>query len=200
MAKILVIALSTLLVVAVAVSAGSNSGFKMSFHVLPHEDRSCGSNWPVITGCSEISNTYAVCGEIDVFPVFYDLVEVRSIEYGIDWPEDWGSCVFTPCAGDFVEGDIVTPGDGVAHEWTECYVAWSVVTGYAWLTASSPGIIVPVVNPATQAFGTRDCDGVGDLALGIASAGVCGIPAEDPCDCGCPVEPQTWSAIKGMFR
>jgi hypothetical protein len=181
--------------------AGSNSNYKAALHVIPHEERTCDANWPEITDCAEINTTYQGCGDFDVFPVFFDLTEVRRIEYALTWPAQWGDCVFTPCAGDYTIGGIVLPGDGIAHVWTQCHRAEIVVTGYARFPAAvSPGLLALAANPATGFLGATDCDGIRDFATGLAASGVCGIPGEDACDCGCSPGSGTWSAIKSMFR
>lgn len=181
--------------------AGSNLYYKAALHVTTHEERTCDAGWPEITDCAGINTVYLGCGDFDVFPVFFDLAEVGRIEYALSWPAAWGDCVFTPCAGDNIIGDIVSSGDGIAHEWDQCYQAEIVLPGYAWFSSpATPGQIVLTTNPLTGFLGTTDCDGARDFAIGLAASGVCGIPGEDPCDCGCGSQPRTWSAIKSMFR
>jgi hypothetical protein len=182
-------------------TAGSNLFYKAALHVVPHEERTCEAAWPEITDCAQVNTTYEGCYDFDVFPVFFDLVEVGRLEYGMSWPAGWGDCLFTACAGDRTLGGIVSPGDGIAHEWDECHQAEIVVPGYAWFSSTvTPGQIVLVANPSTGFFGATDCDGARDFAIGVAASGVCGIPGEDPCTCGCGVEASTWSEIKTMFR
>jgi hypothetical protein len=182
-------------------TAGSNQSYKIALHLVPHEERACDANWPTITDCTEIVTTLAGCGDFDVFPVVFDLVEVQRIEYSLRWLAEWGDCVFTPCAGDIIMGDIISPGDGIAHEWTQCHQAEVVVTGYAWFDSPvSAGVIAPAPNPATGFLGATDCAGVQDLAIGRGASGVCGVPGEDACDCGCASEPSTWGGVKSMFR
>lgn len=201
MVRLLTFTLCFCLVLAGICSGGQNSRVKAALHVVPHEDRDCSTGVPVITDCTEISTTYEGCGGFDVFPVFFDLVEVTSLQYGLTWPSDWGTCVFTPCAGDQVEGAISAPGDGVTHIWNECHETSVVVTGFAWFEpVSPPATISLAVDPAAGFIGPTDCNGGRDFLIGLAAAGLCGIPGEDPCDCGCPVDPQTWSAIKGLFK
>jgi hypothetical protein len=155
----------------------------------------------VITDCADIVTSYGGCGEFDAFPVFFQLAEASMIEYGLNWPPDWGSCVYASCTGDNVIGDIVRPGDGMIHEWNDCQEVWGVIAGYAWFDAPpAPGVIVPTVNPVSGRFGVTDCNGSWDLAIGTASSGVCGVPGDDPCDCGCPADPKTWSEIKALFK
>jgi hypothetical protein len=198
-----ILAASGILLIAFAVSAvaGSNLYYKVALHVVSSTERTCESGRPDIHDCDGINTTYQGCGEFDVFPVFFDLVEVRRIEYALIWPVEWGTCAFTACAGDNVIGDIVSAGDGIAHEWTGCRQAQILIPGYARFSAStSPGIVALGTNPTTGFLGVTDCQGNSDLAIGVSAAGVCGIPGEDPCDCGCDSGQRTWGAIKSMFR
>lgn len=180
--------------------AGSNATHKIGLHVLPHDARSCSENFPVITQCPEIIHSYPGCGEIDVFPVFFDVVEVSAIEYGLFWPPVWGNCVYTTCSGDVTSGNIVSSGDGISHHWSNCHQAWVIIPGYAWLDIQGlAGAIAPVANPGTGFIGTTDCDGLSDVPVGAYSAGVCGVPGDDPC-CLCGTEKTTWGQIRMMFR
>jgi hypothetical protein len=201
MKRLTTVAILVVLVLATGALAGSNANYRFAVHIMPHETRTCSSNMPVITDCTQIVTTYGDCGEFDAFPVFYELTEVSRIEYGLKWPASWGSCIYTACAGDNVQGDIVWPGDGVIHEWNECQTFWGVVAGYAWFgPPAEPGIIVPTVNPGSGIFGVTDCQGSRDLAIGSASSGVCGIPGDDPCTCGCRSGSRTWSEVKALFK
>jgi len=200
-AKVVFITIALSFLLPVTLWAGSNLSFKAALHVMPHEDRICDIGWPQIADCSDINTVYTGCDDFDVFPVFFDLVEVGRIEYGLAWPADWGDCVFTPCAGDRISGAIVSSGDGIAHQWDGCQQAEIVITGYAWFGSPvTPGQIVLTANPLTDFLGATDCAGTRDLAIGLAASGVCGMPGDDPCSCGCGSEPYTWSGIKSMFR
>jgi hypothetical protein len=181
--------------------AGSNLYYKAALHITPHEARTCDTGWPEITDCADINTVYAGCEDFDVFPVFFDLVEVRGIEYALTWPAGWGDCAFTSCAGDRTIGGITASGDGIAHEWDQCLQTEIFIPGYAWFSSPvGPGQLVLAPNPNTGFLGVTDCDGTRDFAIGLAASGVCGIPGEDPCDCGCASEPRTWSELKSMFR
>jgi hypothetical protein len=184
-----------------AATAGMNTDHKIALHILPHQQGTCEAGFPEITDCGSIVTTYSGCNEFDVFPVFFDLTEVRRLEYGLNWPGQWGSCVYTPCAGDNVEGDIVQPGDGVVHEWADCQTGWAIIPGYAWFAAPSPpATLIAVPNPATGFLGVTDCSGDADPPIGIAASGICGVPGDDPCTCECALEVHTWSAVKSLFR
>jgi hypothetical protein len=182
------------------ITAGSNSDHKVAIHVLSHEDRTCTSNFPDFVTCGDVTQTFAGCGDIDVFPVFFDLVAVTSLDYGLTWPISWGSCVFTVCAGDLRIGDIVSPGDGIAHAWIDCQYEWAITPGYAWLYADGPGKICPVANPTTGDLTVVDCDRETDQPMETFCAGVCGKPGDDPCGGSPPEDPTTWGTIKSIFR
>jgi hypothetical protein len=189
------------LVLAGVALAGSNLYYKAALHIVPHEERTCAAGWPDISDCAEINTVFEGCGDFDVFPVFFDLAEVGRLEYGLGWPVEWGDCVFIPCAADQVTGDIVSAGDGIAHDWDQCHRAEVVIPGYAWFASPvTPGQVVLTPNPSTGFLGATDCNGTRDFAIGLAASGVCGIPGEDACDCGCASEPSTWSGLKSMFR
>lgn len=180
---------------------GGNLNYKAALHVTPHAERTCEAGWPEIADCNGINTVYPGCGDFDVFPVFFDLAEVGRIEYALVWPAAWGECVFTPCAGDNITGSIFSPGDGIAHEWNQCYQADIVIPGYAWFSSPvTPGQLILTTNPLTGFLGATDCAGTRDFAIGLAASGVCGMPGEDPCSCGCASQPHSWSEIKSMFR
>jgi hypothetical protein len=198
---ILFIAVVLTLLLSGTLLAGSNLSYKAALHVIRHDERTCTSGWPEIADCGGINTAYPGCDDFDVFPVFFDLTEVERIEYGLSWPVAWGACVYTPCAGDAIAGGIVLPGDGIAHDWDQCYQADMVIPGYATFSSPvTPGQIVITANPLTGFLGATDCGGTRDLSVGLAAAGVCGIPGEDPCSCGCGSELNTWGAVKSMFR
>jgi hypothetical protein len=181
--------------------AGSNLYCKAALHVTSHEERTCDAGWPAIAECGDINTVFPGCDDFDVFPVFFDLAEVSRLEYALSWPAAWGDCVFIPCAGDHMAGGIASPGDGIAHEWDQCHLAEVVIPGYAWFSSPvTPGQIVLTANPATGFLGATDCNGTRDFVIGLAASGVCGIPGEDPCSCGCTSDLHTWGEIKRLFR
>jgi hypothetical protein len=189
------------LVATLLATPSSGEDLKVALHVLPRGVGSCEAGLPEITDCADIISTYEGCDAFDVFPVFFGLTEVSRIEYGLTWPEAWGDCVFTPCAGDNIIGDIILPGDGVIHEWDQCHVAWSIVTGYASFDpVTLPGTITPTANPQTGLMVATNCSGGWVFSIGLASAGICGLPGDDPCSCGCPSDQATWSSIKLLFQ
>ncbi|MFH1313840.1 MAG: hypothetical protein ABIJ00_11530 [Candidatus Eisenbacteria bacterium] len=200
MLRIYVLAALLCVLLSAAGFAGSNEKHKVALHILPHESRSCSENFPVIEQCPGIIHTYLGCGEIDVFPVFFDLIEVTALEYGLTWPAVWGNCVYTACGGDVINGNIASPGDGISHQWSSCRQVPVIIPGYAWVGIQGlGGGIAPVAHPGTGLIGTTDCDAGKDVPLGIYSAGVCGVPGDDPC-CLCGTRKTTWGEIRMIFR
>jgi hypothetical protein len=160
---------------------------------------------PVFRDCHEIVTTYDGCGDVDAIPVFYDLIEVSVLEFGLRWPQDWGSCSFTRCAGDLAIGGIVNPGDGIAIAWTACQQVWHATPGIVWFGAGTPGLISPCSNPATGDLGVVNCapspGPYYDHLVHVARGGACGAAGDSP-ECGGPqsIQPTTWGAIKAMFK
>jgi hypothetical protein len=200
MLRVYILAAMFCLLLHATVFAVANENHKVALHILPHQSRSCSENFPVIEQCPEIIHTYLGCGDIDVFPVFFDLIEVTAVEYGLTWPALWGDCVYTACSGDVITGDIVSPGDGISHRWSSCRQGSVIIPGYAWLGIQGlTGAIAPAIHPGTGLIGTTDCDGLTDVPMGVYSAGVCGVPGDDPC-CLCGTQKTTWGEIRMMFR
>lgn len=75
----------------------------------------------------------------------------------------------------------------------------TVVAGYGWLLAGTPGKICIAVNPVTEFVGTSNCDFVEDSPLVTFCAGACGEIGDDPCSPTRTV-PTTWGGIKAMFK
>jgi hypothetical protein len=199
--KILAIALA-LMLFASAAFAGMNANVKVAVHVDVHKSRTCSKNFATITGCADIVFTWTVTcpTDIDVFPVFFDLVGVTGVQHNMTWPEaTWYSCAYTKCAGDFQIGDIVNTGDGVAYTWSTCQYVPVVVCGFGWLWASTPGLICLGPNPTTGLLSATDCNFAEDEPICVFCAGACGLVGDDPCD-PTATEPSTWGSIKSMFR
>jgi len=169
-------------------------------HVLPRAaHRSCTENFPEIDFCEEICWTEAAC-EVDVFPVFFGLDEMKGLEYGLTWPEEWGSISFTSCS-DMTIGSIVHPGDGISQTWSECRTDNIVFTGYASIDATGPGVIEVIAHPENGGPKVVTCHYGSYTTMYSFSGGACGAEGEEPCPGGPQnVEPVTWGAIKAMFR
>ena len=182
------------------------SGFgecMMAVHVMPHHPTTCAEIASDITDCEDIETTTDVC-DVDVFPVFFEIVECRGMKYGLSWPSEWGEMVFTSCS-DLTEGNPVLPGDGVSHSWIDCRTDYLLIPGYGRLVAGSPGMIEIVPHPATGTIRLTTCPGYDYWALPMGGyafrAGACGATG-DEISCGGPQRtvPTTWGDIKAMFR
>lgn len=193
------------LVLAVAVSASVYAGInpmnKIALHVKAHPT-SCTKGYPTFTMCSQIVFTYPGLGDVDVLPVFYELVAYTVAETGLQWPSAWGSASWVRCKGDIAVGGIVNSGDGTAVAWSTCQHTWSIAIGYAWLLATGPGYLCPSRNPATYDYGVVDCAPTPgpyyDYASEISCAGIGGMLGDDACPRAC--EPGSWGSIKAMFK
>jgi hypothetical protein len=199
-------------VVAVALVAasayagmGSNPSNKVALHVKSHPT-SCAEGYPVFLDCLSIQTTYPGCGDVDVMPVFYDLVEFTAVEFGLAWLHDpSASMLWTRCKGDAAVGTIVHSGDGTMITWTACQVAYSIAPGFGWLTVGGPEFIRLDNYPVTHRCGVTDCQappGPYFDCSGVSGAGVCGLVGDDPCRPVDPSEtvPTTWGAIKALVR
>jgi hypothetical protein len=197
-----VVAFTALLVASAGLPAyaGANLNHKVAIHILPHETRSCAENFPSVESCEDIISSYQGCGDIDVMPVFYELTAVSGIDYGIEWPAEWGSCAFMYCAGDAHIGSIVDPGDGVSHLWFECQDVTLVVAGCGWLSATGRGTVSLLRNSVTGYLGTTDCMDIRDTPIDTVSAGVCGLAGDDPCDFRVDRRARYWGDIKVLFE
>ncbi len=191
---IMVIALVAL--IACPCFAGNNPLGYCAVHVKAHNNKqSCGT-LPAIAGCADIVTTYTG-SDFDAFPVFYDLTEYKGLEYGMTWPAWTYSGAFTNCA-DLVIGDILNPGDHIAHAWTACQAGPIAMPGWLWLFADGPGQVCIIASTGIGSIAILDCEEGLDNPQYSFCAGVYGATGEDPCDDA--TEPVTWSAIKELFR
>jgi hypothetical protein len=192
--------LCIVLVTVSSVIAGQNPNSKVAVHVLPHEpDRACRRNFPAIENLCDINATYEGCGNIDVFPVFYDLVQYQGLEYGLEWPGSY-SCVYTVCSDSHL-WDIVWPGDGTSQIWGECRTGAVAIAGWGWITTDVPGLVRVVGHPASGHIIVGGCNTKLDTVAVTYAAGVCGAAGEGPCGPGeQAVAAATWGGIKGIFR
>lgn len=202
MSKILVIALVLVFAISATASAGHNVMNKIAIHTKSHPT-SCTKSYPSFTNCTQIITTWPGCGDLDVMPIFFDLVEITVTEFGLDWPDEWGTMSWVRCKGTIAVGGILYPGDGTAISWQTCQYAWSQAPGYGWLVAMGPGIVYPIPYFATGDIGVVDCapspGPYYDWPAGYYSAGICGYIGDDPCAPDATV-PSTWGAIKTLFE
>jgi hypothetical protein len=175
------ISMTFLIVVVLASSslAGNNPGAKVAVHVVPHDDsRSCGTNFPDFYSICYIEYFYLGCDGIDVFPVFFDLVEYRGFEYSLTW-QGSASCLFTSCS-DLHIGDITASGEGISQVWFDCQYGWGI-PGYGWIEPSQPTRICVTPHPIGGAVKVLDCFNGVDEPPWNYCAGVCGEAGDDPC-------------------
>jgi uncharacterized repeat protein (TIGR01451 family) len=171
-----------------------------AIHVLPRDaSLTCTDNFPQIEFCEEIVSTEPAC-EVDFFVVFFGLDECQGFEYGLTWPEEWGSISFVSCS-DMTVGAITHPGDGISQTWSECRTDNLIFTGYGRVDATGPGRISVIEHPTWYAPKVITCHYGAYPALLSFSGGVCGAEGDQPCNTGPQrVQPTTWGAIKAMFK
>ena len=181
-------------------AAQGNPGVKVAIHLEEHlPARSCAGDFPSIATCADIVTTIDA-GDVDAFPVFFNLNEYLGLEYGLMWPGQY-SCAFTSCS-DLTIGGISDPGDGVAHAWHFCQPGPIAVPGWAWIYEEDAAHICIVEHPWAYAISVLDCSPEGRLDHPDSSfcAGIAGAEGGDPCDHPTNVERATWGGIKSMFR
>jgi hypothetical protein len=194
MKKAIALAAMIMIIVSTAASAGVNTNAKVSIHVIPHASRTCAKNFPTITSQGDIIFTEP-SGDVDAFPVFYDMVEYQGFDYGLNWPGTY-SCAFTSCS-DLAIGTITWPGDGVSHAWYLCQSATIGVPGWAWISEPSPSIISIVDHPTVNSVLVGDCGSPATLdTVYEYERFYSGIGGE----IGQPVEATTWGKIKAQFK
>jgi hypothetical protein len=190
------------LVLGTVVVAGENPNAKVAVHILPRDpDRGCDRNFPRILEASDLITTHPGCGQVDFFPVFFDLKECLCVEYGVLWT-DWASCVFTICSYAHI-GEVQWPGDGISHCWGECQPGPAVIPGWGWMTVDGPGRICVVSHPVPGEISIADChpDIQIDHPVKSFCAGYCGAKGDNDFDwLVLATESTTWGSIKGMFK
>jgi hypothetical protein len=186
---------------------GSNAGFKVGVHVMPHEDRTCGRNFPVISSCADIVAT-TDANDVDFFPVFYDVTEYSCLEFSVEWPGTY-SCVFSSCSPDGHFGRIVWPAGTVpvddGEDWINfCCLAGQpgpiAIPGWGWICEPGPATIRIVPFTVSGLIRMLDCVGSGrsDEPVCSFAAGTGGALGEEPCGPS-TAEPKSWGAIKAIF-
>jgi hypothetical protein len=196
MKKVLVAMVALTLVLSAVAFAGNNPAGKVAIHVRAHNAK-LACNYGTITVCGEIVTTEPSFS-IDAFPVFYDLVEFKGVEYGVCWPAWAYSAAFNNCS-DLVIGAIAWPGDGSSHTWLTCQ-AGVAVPSFLWLYADGPGMVCPCPHPETGLISILDCAEGLDSPIGVFCAGVYGEMGDDPCEPVVATEASTWGGIKGIFK
>jgi uncharacterized repeat protein (TIGR01451 family) len=170
----------TLFLAAASARAGWNADHKIAIHIEPREPlRGC-EGLPDLGYCTDIRWVYDGCGDVDVFTVFFDLAAYRAVQYGLEWPAEWGSGSCTHC-GDLAIGDIRNPGDGIAVSWTTCQVKSYALPAWVRLSATTPGRIEVIPNPRTWVLSVADCDYQEDEPFLVYGGGACGEEGDYPC-------------------
>jgi uncharacterized repeat protein (TIGR01451 family) len=154
---------------------------KVAIHVVA-DGTSCKS-LPSFDYCASINTTYIGTGDVDIIPVFFDLVNYSAVEFGLSWPPDWGTCSFVPCGTGTVLGSICNPGDGIVMVWPTCQNGYSVPVGYGWLTARSSGRVDLIDSPWSlgHRIGFTDCGQTFYPPVVTFSAGIGWIEGDEPC-------------------
>lgn len=178
--------------------AYGNPGFKIAIHVEPHRSRNCIEGMPSIAGRGDIESS-TDSSDVDFFPVFFDLVEYRAMEYGIQW-SDGSSCLFKSCC-DISVGSISESGDGISHVWSMCRAGPVAIPGWGWIEFDGPNEIHLAPHPDTHEICVGDCQVWMSLdrPTHVYYAGVGGAPG------GIGLlrqreTPTTWGHIKAMFK
>jgi hypothetical protein len=202
MRQVSIVSIILILVLTGIGLTGSNPNVKVAVHVLPVDcDRRCSRGLPEITSPCDLETSYKGCGEVEFFPVLYDLNEFQGVEYSVVWPGPY-SCAFSPCSFAHI-GEIVLPGDWISQIWLDCQTGFAVITGWGRVSINEPGYICVTPVAHTGRIKVLDCSsGTLDDPVETYCAGVCGAEGDDPCPE--PIvkatEPTTWGSIKGMFR
>jgi hypothetical protein len=186
--------LMTLLSAALALflwpgSSCANTGYQLLTHLLPHESRTCSENLPAIESYDDVVSTYHGCGHIDFFIVIFQSDGMKDLQFALNWPGEWGSCVFT-CCSDMVLGDIVNPGDDVLLTWHDCQEDPVIIPCYCRFTANTSGFIDLVEGPGGPTL-IWDCHSAEvEPNFGLDAY----------VDCGSAAKSTTWGRIRAMFR
>ena len=180
--------------------AGQNISAKTAVHVKAH-GTSCTQGYPTFTMCDQMITTWSSLGDIDVIPVFYNLVAYREVGLVVTWPPEWGSMSWVRCKGDAATGNLVHSGDYTDISWTSCQYKWSAAPGYGWLHATTRGSICTSRNISHWCI-VIDCSPppgpYWDWTC-ISCSGVGGWIGDDPCMPSSGVEPSSWGGIKALF-
>jgi hypothetical protein len=184
---------------AVGSTTPDNQNLKVVLHVEAHDSRSCSKNVPVINSRADFVRMWDTYTDVDVFFVVFSYDSLTNVQFGLEWPQEWGSA-FTYHCGDLAIGGIEYPGDWVSLAWQTCQrndvrpqhwpVAWT------WLAPTSDGEVAI----GSQYLVTVDCDFQEVDPESIFNAGLNTDPYEGPPGGGVATVPSTWGAVKAMFR
>jgi hypothetical protein len=176
-----------------------NQNLKVALHVRAHETRTCSKNMPYINGRADLERVWDAYTDVDVFFVVFSYDSLTGVQFGLRWPQDWGSA-FTSHCGDLAIGSIRDPGDGLSLTWQTCQTAhdrpryWPVA--WAWLSPASDG----EVSVTSHFLTVADCAFLESEPESIFNAGLNVDPYEGPPNGRVATVPATWGAVKAMFR
>ena len=183
--------------------AGSNPDVKVAVHALLQEQRTCSTNFPTITTCEDITPLGGMLThDPDIFPVFFDIVEYRMLQYAFTFPLGY-SISFVSCSD-----QAVVDGGGdywqITQTYDECQAGPAAVPGW-FILVHEAGPACIVGHPQTGHISIGDCQE--PMGVDYAPCGFCGSTGHPPqaCDPCAPCEPSgadnsSWSAVKSLFR
>lgn len=184
---------------AVGSPTPDNQNLKVVLHVEAHDARSCSKNMPTITSRSDFARMWDTYMDVDIFLVVFSYDSLTNVQFGLEWPQEWGSA-FTYHCGDLAIGGIENSGDWLSLAWQTCQrndvrpqywpVAWT------WLSPTSDGEVAI----SSQYLITVDCAFQETDPESIFNAGLNVDPYEGPPGGGVATVPSTWGAVKAMFR
>jgi hypothetical protein len=143
--------------------------------------------------------------------VMYDYDSVYVVEYGLQWPAEWGTASTQVCFSPIKVGNIINTDDGMALSYTVCNVSGGnraaiLPVAWHWMIPTTDGQIK--IRDFRKAIGGTDYMDVVDCReptyrglstpLRVYYAGVNVTPYVGPPEFA--TEPTTWGAIKAMFR
>lgn len=203
--------LRTLLVVAIlAIAFASayggtvaNEDLKFALHIEQHATRSCTEGMPSMGTRDDLHRVHDTYEDIDVFFVVFGFDSIAGVQYGLVWPEAWGSATTTYCS-DFAIGSIVNPGDGMAMTWVSCQIGGAVPAfwpvSWSYMVPTSEGEIKISDNRTASALTAFSCLFVESEPESVFYAGINVDPYEGPPGGEVAIEPKTWGQVKAMFR
>jgi len=186
-------------ILGAAAFAGNNYNGKVAVHMKQH-GTSCTQGYPAFTSCDQIVFMWPTFEDIDVLPVFYDLVEYREIELTLRWPSQWGSLSWVRCKGDAATGTLRNPGDRTHISWSTCQRTWSVAPGYGWLHPTTPGFICGISSTECRVLDCSPWPGPWEDVM-CPNCSAVGYYGDDPCrPFDSATHQGTWGQIKAMFK
>jgi hypothetical protein len=195
-----------LLAIAFASAHGgtaANQSIKFALHIEQHATRSCTKGMPSIATRDDLHRVHDTYEDIDVFFVVFGFDSTTGAQYGLVWPEAWGSAATSHC-GEFGIGSIVNPGDGLAITWSGCQLGGAVPAfwpvAWSWLLPTSDGEIEICDNPTTSKLTASSCSFVETEPESVFYAGINVDPYEGPPGGRVAIQATSWGQIKAMFR